>query len=729
MKRILLAGLILTATLVTVFATVNIRSDAAAIFGPGGAELDSLDTSAGRDLIIALEGAADRRNAAARDLATLLRADPSVAEVRSGPSEPSQPFVDWLWLHRLQLAPADTDADAMTANLNNARATLASAEGMILGDRFLRDPTGSFARLIERLTAQSARLAQRDGIWQSKDDRAALLFVTLSDQPFETDETAALSGLIRAEAKAAGVTPYLLGPRVIAAEISTETARSSTRSAGLASLLLIGWLIYSLRSLRSIALAVLPLALGFGVATLAVQSVFGSVHVIALGFGGVLTGLALDYPIHLLGHSNASRDHARRLILIGATTTAIGFFAMVGSGVPALMQTGVFVASGLLVAALSARLLIGGQTVAMHTPPLERLTWYLPCRRCVESALAVIGLLIVLSAGASSPKALFSPPESVVAGIERMREMIDLPSGRYVVRIEGDNLAELLSKQASLATDLDAAIEMGALDGYTMLGQIFEGGSSEFPSAEAFSQQAGDALTAAGMAPAFAKAQTVAFREAVATPAIALSDFDAFGEARALTSRLEVTEGRLQENVRLIGLKDPRALTIRSPGATLVNTAAPIEVGLTTLRQQVILWLAVGAVGAVICLAVGLRNWRLVSQIALTSAAAMGATVGLLTLVSGALGIFQIVAMTLVIGIGIDYGLFLRTATEGEGRAAAARSVSLCAGSTLIAFTVMAFSSVNLLHEIGLTVSLGVIVMLVLNLAQSHQNSAHADMT
>ena len=78
----------------------------------------------------------------------------------------------------------------------------------------------------------------------------------------------------------------------------------------------------------------------------------------------------------------------------------------------------------------------------------------------------------------------------------------------------------------------------------------------------------------------------------------------------------------------------------------------------------------------------------------------------------------------LVVGIGIDYGLFLKALPGREARVAAQNSVALCAGSTLIAFLVMVFSPVQLLHEIGLTVSLGVVAMLVLHFAQSPESQA-----
>jgi len=121
-------------------------------------------------------------------------------------------------------------------------------------------------------------------------------------------------------------------------------------------------------------------------------------------------------------------------------------------------------------------------------------------------------------------------------------------------------------------------------------------------------------------------------------------------------------------------------------------------------------------------LSLGLRDRRRTIAIARTTAAAACTTAALLILVGGTVGILQIVALTLVVGIGIDYGLFLtRTSAvkNPESDRDRFRSVALCAGSTLIAFSVMSIAPIRILHEIGLTVSLGVVVMVVLNLART----------
>ncbi|MBY8974890.1 hypothetical protein KHP62_03655 [Rhodobacteraceae bacterium NNCM2] len=721
------ALLLLGALAALAAATVTIRSDAAAVIGPDGGAGRALDTPAGREMVIAFEAPSlEARNAAAREVAAILAADPLVAEVRSGPVPPGKEFQDWLWLHRFQISPPAPEAfspGAMAARLAEARARMTSAEGMALGDRLIRDPTGSFADLLAQLRTLSGNLTARDGIWQAKDDSAALVFVTLADRPFDTHEVEGLASRVRELAAAASVTPHLIGPRVVAAGISAETERASARTALIALGLLIAWLGVSLGSLARLGLVMLPLSLGFIAASLAVQATFGSVHVIALGFGGALVGLALDYPLHLIGHPGEGRPRAARLVMIGAATTAVGFLAMFGSGIPALMQTGLFVACGLVTAALASRVLVTGQDAPREGAWTPDLGWRLPHRPWVEAGLILAGAIITAMAGSAPATPLFQPPEEFAQSLERLREMVDLPSGRHVIVTEGDSLGELLAVQSNLKPPLEMAVADGVIDSYTMAGRLIA--SSDIPGgmspAAQFEETAAKALAENGMSPGFAAVQRAAYQAALTAPVLTVDSLAAHPETRRLLAQLEPTVSGWREQVRLTGLTDQAALdALLAPhGAGVTDLVAPIEEGVARIRQDVLTWLGIGAMGAFLCLVIGLRDWRRAAAIARSTAAALGLTVGTITLIGGPPGIFEIAALTLVVGIGVDYGLFLRSTDAGLTGARAQKSVLLCAGSTLIAFTVMAFSTVALLHQIGLTVSLGVLAMLVLNLAKS----------
>jgi predicted exporter len=107
-----------------------------------------------------------------------------------------------------------------------------------------------------------------------------------------------------------------------------------------------------------------------------------------------------------------------------------------------------------------------------------------------------------------------------------------------------------------------------------------------------------------------------------------------------------------------------------------------------------------------------------VAEIAIGCLAAGLLTALLAGIPTGGVGVFHIVALTLVIGIGIDYGIFLTLSESDEQYENALRSVLLCAATTLIAFLTMVFSGVSVLEEIGATVSIGVTAMVGVNLVR-----------
>jgi len=739
MIRFTVPAAILCALLTFIFVYVEPASDAEAILGPAALDASKIESANDRQLIISLVSEKrETRNKAARAIAGWLATHDLVSGVQSGPEALSSSFMDWVWKRRFRLNPPVDDnlsVESMSDRLAQARRALTQGSGMLIGDRLLRDPTGSFAGIVDRLGETPSGLTQIDGVWQSRDDTAAIVFVTLDDRPFETAETTDLAQQIRARATEFDVESYMLGPRIIAAEISKQTSQAASFAALVATVFLLVWLAWLLRSGRRLLSTFLPLILGIATATVVVQLGFGSVHVVALGFGGALVGLALDYPLHLLSHSAENRRQTERLVLIGAITTAAGFLALFGSGVPALMQTGLFVSTGLAVAAISSRLIVPRDDTVLRAPPLERLAWHMPFKGWVEAGVLIAGITVIASAPAGSVKTLFEPPGHVDAVIARFAEMLPLPSGQHVITVEGENLSALLAREAALRPILDAAVAEGSLGRYSMLGAFMSPGADATPaqrlSGPEFNRRATEALRENGMVPGFAATQTADYLAALAAPEIGPGDLAAFPEMKLIAANVSQTETGWRERVQLFDPKEPRKLSIavasaKIAGVDMFDIRQKIEAALIDLRNRVAKWLGFGAIAAFAILAIGLGDWRRAVRIALTTAAATVFTAATLTLAGGTLGVFQIVALTLIVGIGIDYGLFLSGAGEQDTDHARYRSVALCAGSTLIAFSIMALASVRILQEVGLTVSLGVIVMICFNLAQPIRRGADA---
>lgn len=733
MRRWWLAWGLLVLLAAAAALTVEPRADAASIFGAERAGANLLDTVEGRSLTIAIVSQ-DRaaRGAVARRVADALGPDPAIDWLSAGPVAPEAGMLDWLWQHRFRLAPPaseDLSPEAMAARLTEAQAALTRAEGMVIAPYLLRDPTGSFARVLERMLSPRQALAHRDGIWQAQDDSAALIFATLADRPYDVSATGDLTARIRALAAQEGLRAFVIGPRAVAADISRQTERAAIWASGLAGALLLAWLCVVLRRPWAVLACLLPLAIGFGAAALTVQLFFGSVHVLALGFGGALMGLAIDYPLHLLSHPSQAQRRARHLVLLGAGTTAIAFLSLSGAGLPAFAEIGVFVATGLLSAALITRLLLSGAEAPIRVLPFERWLWRLPLKPLVALLLACAGGYLVLGLEPSERRPADEPrlaalPKAVEADLAALRKMLALPSGRHRLIVEGTSAEEVLQRQEALAPVLAQAVDQGLISGFQMLGRSLPSIQTQealvLPDRAIFTARASEALAAAGMASDFAATLGADYLAAVQAPAIVPDDLQQFAATRPLAARLQNRGGRWSERVALFDVFAEGKLAtmvqkLGPPGAIWTNTASTLNAELAALKTRVLSWLGIGAALAFgFLMLVSRAPWGSMT-IALSCAGALGVTVLVLTLSTGPLGIFQIMALILVVGIGVDYGIFLTL--DEQARVDAARSCGLCAVSTLLAFGAMAFSASPVLAEIGLTVSLGVIAMLGLHFA------------
>ncbi len=62
----------------------------------------------------------------------------------------------------------------------------------------------------------------------------------------------------------------------------------------------------------------------------------------------------------------------------------------------------------------------------------------------------------------------------------------------------------------------------------------------------------------------------------------------------------------------------------------------------------------------------------------------------------------------MVIGLSVDYGIFIVCSRLSRLQTTSGRAVSICAASSLIGFGVLAFASHPALHALGITVLVGI---------------------
>ena len=103
------------------------------------------------------------------------------------------------------------------------------------------------------------------------------------------------------------------------------------------------------------------------------------------------------------------------------------------------------------------------------------------------------------------------------------------------------------------------------------------------------------------------------------------------------------------------------------------------------------------------------QAWRALLPTAVASALAL-ATVGFL---GEPLTLFHILALWLLLGMGVDYGIFLLEHSADDGEAWLA--VGLGAVSTLLSFGLLAISTTPAIHAFGVTLGVGVTLVWLLS--------------
>jgi predicted exporter len=145
-------------------------------------------------------------------------------------------------------------------------------------------------------------------------------------------------------------------------------------------------------------------------------------------------------------------------------------------------------------------------------------------------------------------------------------------------------------------------------------------------------------------------------------------------------------------------------LADQQAGVSFVDSAATISKLLLEYRQRISLWLVVAYVLIGCFLAFFFRSWSV--YIIAAPALATLASLGLLLLLGQPITLFHMLAAVLVLGIGLDMGIFLR---ESVGAAHAILAITASSLTTMLAFGLLALSETPVLHYFGQMILLGIL--------------------
>lgn len=616
-----------------------------------------------------------------------------------------------------------------------------------------RDPLMLLASFLEERSADAAgKPTFRDGFLTVRSgDRIYIALVgELTGTPFSVNLQRRLTDVLDrlreelpreaagADMMVAGVLPH--------AAAGTQSGIDEMSTVGLGSLVAIVVLLVALfRSVLPFLLTLTAIGLGCISGFAACLALFGEVHLLTLIFGSSLVGISVDYSFHYFCERfrlaenwspSDARNHVFPGITLGLVTSAIGFAGLFVAPFPGMQGMALFSIVGLAVAygcvVLCYPALTGGLARPVWVRPVDWVTayrsmWQRTWRWPSYTVAAIIGLAVVVGCyrlSTSDDIRLMQTPDRAVFGEEeRIRGLIGRNLSSQFLIVEGRDAADYLRREEALTAQLRRLRSDGKIVGYLAISDFVASPERQAENRLMVEKLVkGDRSVFAGISeriglpPATRAAYIAAFEKAGQMPPVGIPEWLAHPVSEP---HRHLWLGRSDRGVvGIVGLRGVydlgalKALTMDDPGIHFVDPASDVSDLFGQYRRQTV-WLTIASYCLVLLILV--FRYRLVGGILVMAPSAIAAvvTLGVLGMAGQSISLFNVMALLLVLGIGVDYALFFRE--TGADSPTTLLAIALSSVTTLLAFGLLAFSATTAIHAFGLTVLIGIFTAFLLS--------------
>ncbi|CAJ1793356.1 MMPL family transporter [Aeromonas salmonicida] len=516
---------------------------------------------------------------------------------------------------------------------------------------------------------------------------------------------------------------------------ASNLAQQDISTIGLGSMIGVILLIWGVfRSTRALLLSLLPICVGlmWGLGTVLI--LFGEIHLFTLVISSSLIGIAIDYAIHFLCerrlHGDDETPHQTRLRLLpslslAVLTTLIGYGLLWFAPFPGLQQLAVCALAGLFSAFITVLCLFPRWSGPLQTRPLRSqpllMAWLRAWqqRRLVRIGLPLLCLLLA-TLGISQLKVdddirrLQPLPVELQAQENQIKALTGQQGGMQGFLVTGTDAEQALQRLDDQLTELKNS---GALRDFVSLSRWLPSLARQQQDAAAIRallprvvtrlQEAGVPIPAGGQGPDR--------QPDWLTPAAWLASTVSEG-SRLLWLSLE--DGRVAIWVPLVGVQDEVALTALAAAEQGIywqdqrsewsQLFAHYRIKLAEL-----LLLAIGLVALLLWRRMGAAR---ASRVLLVNLIALAMGLALLAACGQPLTLFGVLALSLIFGIGIDYGLFFAHCGNQLARQSSTLLAILLANlTTQLAFGLLALSHTPAIAGFGLVLSGGIFTAFLLS--------------
>lgn len=562
---------------------------------------------------------------------------------------------------------------------------------------------------------------------------AYMLVATLAEQPFSPQIQDAILGVIAEEniqLNKLGIKLSMSG-MILHAQAGTKQATHEISTIGLGSIVgIIFIMLMVFQRFKPLFLVLFPVIVGCLTAVAVTLLIFDRVHLITLAFGVGLVGVSIDYALHFLCERQVtpSKSVINKILpglLLGLFSSVMAYAAQAFAPFPGLQQMAVFSVVGLvsswLTVVLCLPLLTKNDALneLVAAKKLSDIRHYFP--RVDKSPILVI-LLISLtvlsfytvqgSDAVDDIRLLQTSPAYLLKQEKELQEMLGVSSSSQFLLLKCQRLESCLQQEELLAPSLDNLKKAGAFGSYQALSQ-------QLPSVKRQAENAAllQKLYENKLSTLYDKIKLPNDKEIMAFSAFKQKQthylkpeiwMEQQASKRGGELLVTLDEEQLATIIRFTGLKGEQSkqalitLSQQYDDVEYIDQVQNISDLMGQYRDKVLdlITLAYLCVFLVLAFRYKSQVWRVVLPPLLASVF----TLALLVNVEQGINLFHLMALILVLGIGLDMGIFLM---ETEGSSNTWLAVSLSTYTSLLAFGLLTLSKTPVLHHFGLTVLLG----------------------
>jgi len=709
-----------------------------------------------RSVLIDLEAPVEGQAALLAQTAERLRerlGPPWISQVIGGMSmESGARLLDGLFAHMPQLF-TEQDASALAARmvpeqvgetLQTSLNALSGPEGLWLARWLSRDPL-AFRNQAFRKLATVAVLPDvgiEDGALIDPTGRHTLL---VAETPVSMEDSQGSEQLLRyLDEVVAEVVPDTLTARVVCAHRYTVANASAIKRDlvvvfAVSCVGLIAVFVSLLRHWRAVFVFLVPV-FAILAGALATAAVFRMISVMTVGFGAVLLGISVDYGLHVffgLGQRQSDRaGYMARLAvpMVVSCATTVGVFAvLLWSGLPIQRQLSIFSIAGLLTALVLAIAWLphwiaeqkAGRWMAIPEIGGKRRRW-----------VVAIWLVLLIACVPFCLRVRFDgdlrnvglTPEDVLADEHAIRDAWGDPRGQALVVAQSDDVQSALEMNEQVYTQLAEIWGPGELISLAPLLPSRATQEANLDRWRRFWHEEGrlDRLRQT----LGAESGKLGFTQEAFAPFLQWVEqdrapFDVVEFKQLAGSLLDLLFLSRSEGLGLISLVPDNKQTIEAfgagglalpPGVEAISQKWFASILRRSLEKDFQRFLLLASVVVVIVLIAALRRPSEVLLCLLPPVTGLAFMLAVMGLLGMSVNMFNVAASVLVMGLSVDYGVFIvrsRWASGPVREGAAERAVITSALTTLCGFGALSVARHPAMFALGITVVLGIIPAMV----------------